>query len=76
MKKGLTATGQTIYFVVMAAAVVIDLIVQFRLFASGNIGGAVAYLFIGWMVTLTIGHLIGMALAAPFVVAGSLGHDD
>ena len=73
MKRGLSAIGYAIYGAVMLATVVIDLVIQFNLFAGGNIGGGLLYLFLGWTITLTIGHWIGMLLAAPFAIAGGAG---
>lgn len=76
MRKGLTVIGQVIYAVVMIATGIIDLVIQVGLFIGGNIGGAFLYLFLGWPITLTIGHWIGMLLASPFVLAGGIDRDD
>jgi hypothetical protein len=50
-----------------------DLVFQVWLFTSGHAGLGIAYFVFGWAITLTIGHWIGMLLAAPFLVASRVG---
>ena len=76
MRKGLSVVGQVIYVVVMLATGIIDLVIQINLIVSGNLGGAFLYFILGWPITLTIGHWLGMLLAMPFALAGGLGSDD
>ncbi len=71
--KALEGTGKAIYGLVMVIVGVGDLVLQVWLFTSGHGGLGIAYFVFGWGITLTIGHWIGMLLAAPFLVASSVG---
>jgi hypothetical protein len=71
--KALEGAGKAIYGLVMFIVGVGDLVFQVWLFASGHAGLGIAYFVFGWAITLTIGHWIGMALAAPFLVVASVG---
>jgi hypothetical protein len=70
MKKGLTVVGQVIYGGVMVVGVLADLALLVWLFASGHGGWGVADLLFGSWLIPSIAHLLGLALAAPFAVAG------
>jgi len=72
MKRTLSAVGKFIYGIIMTAAVIGDLVITVWLFKKGHAGWGIAYLFIGWSITLTVAHWIGLLLASPFVVAGAL----
>jgi hypothetical protein len=71
MRKGLTVIGMVIGSVVMGVAVIVDLVIQVRLFTGGNLGGAILYLLFGWPLTLTVGWWVAMLLAGPFLYAGT-----
>ena len=71
--KALEGTGKAIYGLVMVVVGIGDLVLQVWLFTSGHAGLGIAYFVFGWGITLTIGHWIGMLLAAPFLVASSVG---
>lgn len=75
VRRAFSAAGKVVYFAVMTAVVVIDVIVQVKLVLDGNLGGALLYFIFGWFITLSIGHLVGLLLAAPLTLAGGLFDD-
>ena len=49
-----------------------DVVFQIWLFTSGRIGWGIAYFFVGWPLTLTVGYWIAMLLATPFAATAAL----
>jgi hypothetical protein len=70
MKQGLTAAGKVVYGIVMTFGAIADIAITILLFASGHVGWGLLYVVIGWTITLTIVHWIGLLLASPFLIAG------
>lgn len=50
-------------------------VVTVALFAAGKLVLGLVYVVIGWTITLTIFHWIGMLLASPFLIAGNKGEN-
>jgi hypothetical protein len=72
-RRHLTIVGQVIYGLVMVVGTLADVGILVWLFLSHHAGWGILYLVIGFTITLTVFHWIGLALAAPFVAIGETG---